>query len=92
MTEYGIYISLLMYMIGIISFIFNKSNLIMQIISQEIIQLSIGLLLVEFSFHLEDLIGVNMTLLLLPLAGAESAVALGLLIGYYPIRGTIIIN
>lgn len=64
-------------------------NLIMIIISQELILLSIGILLINISVGLDDMVGSNLTLYLLPLAGAESSVALALQVAYYPLRGTI---
>jgi len=47
-------------------------------------------MLVNLSFHLDDLLGSTITLYILPLAGAESAVALALLVAFYPLRGTIL--
>ena len=41
------------------------------------------------SFILDDIVGANITLFLLPLAGGESAIALALLVGYYPLRGSL---
>lgn len=64
----------------------------MILISLELILQSIGILLVNISVGIDDIIGSNQTLFLLPLAGAESAVALALLIAYYPIRGTLKID
>ena len=62
----------------------------MMVIYLELILLSVGLLLVNLSFHLDDILGSTMTLYILPLAGAESAVALALLVAFYPLRGTIL--
>ena len=67
----------------------TSGNLIIILISLELILFSIGLILVNLSIGLDDLIGGNITLYLLPLAGAESAVALALLVAYYPHRGSI---
>jgi NADH:ubiquinone oxidoreductase subunit K len=64
----------------------------MVIISLELLLLSISILLVNLSYNLDDLIGSHLTLLILPLAGAESAVALALLVVFYPIRGTILLK
>ena len=64
----------------------------MIIISQELILLSIGLQLVNLSFNFDDLVGSNLTLYLLPLAGAESSIALALMVAFYPLRGTLIIR
>lgn len=54
--------------------------------------MAIGILLVHVSFLIDDMIGATLTLYLLPLAGAESAIALAIYIAYYPMRGTMIIN
>jgi NADH:ubiquinone oxidoreductase subunit K len=78
--------------IGILGFIGNNENLVMLVISLELILLSIGFLFIQYSFILDDLIGANITLFLLPLAGAESAIALAILVAYYPIRGSLEIN
>lgn len=64
----------------------------MIIISLELILQAIGLIFIHFSFYFDDLIGTTFTLYLLPLAGAESAVALALLVAYYPKRGTIVLS
>ncbi len=90
MGSFGFNQGICLYIIGIQSFIFNGGgNLIMLIICQELILLSIGILLVNLSVGLDDLVGANLCLYLLPLAGAESAVALALQIAYYPARGTL---
>ena len=54
--------------------------------------LPVGMVLVNLSFHLDDLVGSTITLYILPLAGAESAVALAVLVAFYPLRGTILTN
>lgn len=93
MGNFGIFFSIVLFIIGVLSFIFNGGrNLIMIIISLELILLSIGLQLVHFSFNFDDLVGSNLTLYLLPLAGAESAIALALMVAFYPLRGTLIIR
>src|SRR5688500_299375 len=85
MISYG----LAFYLIGMIAFIFHQgNNILMMIISIELILLSVGIILVNLSFHLDDLIGSHLTLYLLPLAGAESAVALAILVAFYPLRGS----
>lgn len=88
------YFSIILFLIGLLAWIttFNGYNLIMLIISLELLLLSIGILFVHFSFILDDNLGNNFTLYLLPLAGAESAIALAILIAYYPTRGTMSIN
>lgn len=87
MLIYGIILSLTILTVGIFGFC-NNDNLIMIVISLELILLSIGILFVHYSFILDDLIGATISLLLVPLAGAESAIALAILVAYYPLRGS----
>ena len=80
----AIQIAILLYILGIIMYIYNgNENLIYILISLEIQLLSIGLLFTHYSFLLDDMIGNLLTLLILPLAGGESALGLGLLINYH---------
>jgi NADH:ubiquinone oxidoreductase subunit K len=80
----------IIYIIGILIIILNgRNNLIMLIIALEIILLSLGLLSFQLSIILDDITGILITILLLPLAGSESAIFLSLIINYYPLRGTL---
>ena len=58
----------------------------MLVISLELILLAVGILFVHYSFLLDDLIGASFSMLILPLAGAESAIALAILVAYYPLK------
>ncbi len=89
MINFSINQAQIMMIIAIQAYIFNGSkDQQMMIICQELIQQSIGILLVSLSFHLDDLIGSTLTLYLLPLAGCESAIALAQQVAYYPQRGS----
>jgi NADH-quinone oxidoreductase subunit K len=57
--------------------------------SIELMLLAINLNLVFFSVYLDDILGQIFALLVLTVAGAESAIGLALLVIYYRIRGTI---
>lgn len=85
----GIILAITLIIVGFIGFIGNNENLVMLIISLELILLGIGVIFVHLSFIMDDIVGANITLFLLPLAGAESAIALALLVKYYPIRGSL---
>jgi NADH:ubiquinone oxidoreductase subunit K len=95
-TSFGIYFAISLCILSVALIAYNSciegQNLILIIISLELFLLSIGVLLVHFSFLLDDMIGSVITLYLLPLAGAESAIALSILIAYYPKRGTLTIR
>ncbi|KAJ3297501.1 NADH dehydrogenase subunit 4L [Rhizoclosmatium globosum] len=93
MIAFSINLAFILVTVAILAFIFNRGkDLITLVIALELILLSIGILLVSLSFHLDDLVGSTLTLYLLPLAGAESAIALALLVSYYPIRGTLVLK
>lgn len=78
MINYGIGLGILLIIGGLIIFKTisgRKENLIMLIIALEIILLGTSVLFVHISFILDDLVGTTLALFLLPLAGAESAIA-----------------
>ena len=93
---FGMFFALTIIIISFYLIAFNPlnagHNIIIIIISLELLVLAIGLLFVQFSFILDDLLGSLITLYFLPLAGAESAIALAILIAYYPKRGTMTIR
>jgi len=82
-------LSFFIFSIGLIMFLFNGNrNLIFVLIALEVLLLAIGLIFLQVSFILDDAIGSLVTLIILPLAGAESAFGLAILINFYPNRGT----
>ena len=87
MLNFSLILCYFIIILAIYGFIFHNENLIMLIIFLELILLSIGYLFLQYSFLFDDLIGANFTLFFLPLAGAESAIALAILVIYYPFRG-----
>ena len=90
MIGFGYNQGIALYFIGILAFLFNGGrNLLMLVISLELLLLSVGLLLVNISYNLDDLVGSNLTLIILPQAGCESAIALAQLVAFYPLRGSI---
>ena len=86
MISFGVCLSFGVYLVGALAFTKSSRNLIQVVVSLELMLLSIGLLLVNLSFYFDDLVGATLALYLLPLAGAESAIALALLVAFYPTR------
>ena len=77
-SSYGFGFGIILFILGIMAFLsvnVRKENLIMLIISLELILLGIGLLFVHISFLMDDMNGALFALYILPLAGAESAIA-----------------
>ncbi|KAJ3130413.1 hypothetical protein HK101_005092 [Irineochytrium annulatum] len=90
MAILGIQLALGIYIMGLVIYLLNKGrDLIMLLISLELIFLAIGILFIHLTFYLDDIIGYYLTLYLLPLAGGETAIILALLVAYHPLRGSI---
>lgn len=86
-------LGLIIFYIQLLGILFNQSyNLIMILIAIELLILSIVIILINLSYIFDDIIGNILTLLLLPLSGAESALGLMILIQYYPLRGSLYIK
>jgi NADH-quinone oxidoreductase subunit K len=81
-----------LFFIGILGLILNRNNLILILVSIEMILLSITLNFNLFSFYLDDVLGEVFSLLILTVAAAESAIGLAIIIVYFRNRGTIDIN
>lgn len=82
-------LSLILFLIGILGFVLNKKNIILMLISIEIMLLAITLLVLISSFNFDDILGQTFAVYIIAIAGAESAIGLGILVAYYRLRGTI---
>ena len=85
-------ISLLLFTIGICGILLNRKNIILILMSIELMLLAINLNLIFFSIFIDDIVGQIFSLFILTIAAAESAIGLAILIIYYRIRGTIAIS
>ena len=85
-------ISLILFLIGILGFVLNKKNIIMMLISIEIMLLAITLLILINSFNFDDILGQVFAIYIIAVAGAESAIGLGILVAFYRLRGSIAID
>jgi NADH-quinone oxidoreductase subunit K len=81
--------SVSVFLIGIYGIFLNRRNVIIMLMSLELMLLAINLNFIIFSAYLDDLVGQILALLILTVAGAESAIGLALLVIYYRIRGSI---
>ncbi len=81
--------STLIFIIGMLGIAFNRKNLIILLMSIELMLLGISLNFIAFSIFLEDPKGQLYAMLILTLAAAESAIGLAILVVYYRISNTI---
>lgn len=82
-------VSIILFLLGIWGIYLNRKNIIIMLMSVELMLLAVNLNFLVFSIGLDDLIGQIFALLILTVAAAESAIGLALLVVYYRVRGTI---
>ena len=87
-----LFISFVLFLIGVWGIILNRKNIIIILISIELILLAVNLNFILFSVFLDDLIGQVFSLFVLTVAAAESAVGLAIVVIYYRVRGSILIE
>lgn len=79
----------ILFVIGVIGVFVTKKNIIVILMSIEIMLLSINLNFIIYSTHFNDSIGQLFSLMILTVAAAEAAIGLAILIAFYRLRGTI---
>jgi NADH-quinone oxidoreductase subunit K len=93
LLENGIFIvefinlAVVIFLLGLFGIIVLRRNLIMIIISLELILLATNILFIVFSIYVDDMVGQLFSIFILTLAGAESSIGLALLVVYHRISG-----
>ena len=82
-------VAAILFPLGVAGIILNRKNIIVILMSIELILLAVNLNLVAFSAYLGDLTGQVFALLVLTVAAAESAIGLAILVVFYRNKGTI---
>lgn len=90
-TKY-LFVAIILFLIGLSGIFLNRKNIIIMLMSIELMLLSINFNFIIFSVFLDDILGQLFALLILTVAAAESAIGLAILVIYYRIRGTIAIE
>jgi NADH-ubiquinone oxidoreductase chain 4L len=85
-------VSLILFLIGILGFVFNRKNIILMLISIEIMLLAITFLILISSLGFDDILGQTFAVYIISIAGAESAIGLAILVAFYRLRGSIAIT
>ena len=87
----GHYLTLaaILFTIGIFGIFLNRKNVIIIMMSIELILLAVNINLVAFASFLGDLVGQVYALIVLTVAAAEAAIGLAILVAYYRNRGSI---
>ena len=87
--NYFLNVTTILFFIGMLGVILNRRNILITIISIELMLLAINLNFVIFSVYLDDIIGQVFVLFILTIAATESAIGLALLTIYYNTTSTI---
>ena len=82
-------LSAIIFTIGVAGIFLNRKNIIVILMSIELILLAVNINLVSFSVFLGDLTGQIFTLFILTVAAAEAAIGLAIIVLYYRNSGTI---
>ena len=82
----------IIFLIGVLGVVVNRKNLLTLLMSIELLLLSINLILIFASIHLDSLWGQLLAFFVLVVAAAESAVGLSILVAYYRVKGSIAIH
>ena len=93
MIEIGLghYLTLgaVIFSLGTLGIFLNRKNVIVILMSIELILLAVNINLVSFSIYLSDITGQIFTMLILTVAAAEAAIGLAIILIYYRNRGSI---
>ena len=90
--EHYLGVAAALFVIGIFGLFLNQKNVIILLMSIELILLSVNINLVAFSSHLGDLAGQVFTLFVLTVAAAEAAIGLAILVSFFRTRGSIAVE
>ncbi len=85
-------VSAILLTIGVFGIFLNRKNVIIILMSIELMLLAVNLNMVAFSAFLNDLVGQVFALLILTVAAAEAAIGLAILVAFFRNRGSIAVE
>ena len=85
-------VAAILFTLGIFGIFLNRKNVIVILMSIELMLLAVNINLVAFSTHLGDLTGQIFAMFVLTVAAAEAAIGLAILVVYFRNRGTIAVE
>jgi NADH-quinone oxidoreductase subunit K len=85
-------VAAILFTIGVFGIFLNRKNVIIILMSIELMLLAVNINLVAFSAYLNDLVGQVFALFVLTVAAAEAAIGLAILVVYFRNRGSIAVE
>ena len=87
-----LFVGAMLFTIGVFGIFLNRKNVIVILMSIELLLLAVNINFVAFSSFLHDLVGQVFALFILTVAAAEAAIGLAILVVYFRNRGTIAVE
>ena len=85
-------VAAVLFTLGVLGIFINRKNVIVILMSVELILLAVNINLVAFSAYLDDITGQVFALFVLTVAAAEAAIGLAILVVFFRNRGTIAVE
>jgi NADH-quinone oxidoreductase subunit K len=85
-------VAAILFTIGVLGIFVNRKNVIVILMSVELILLAVNINLVSFSVFLHDVVGQIYALFVLTVAAAEAAVGLAILVTFFRNHGNIAVD
>ena len=90
--QHYLIVAAVLFTLGVFGIFLNRKNVIVILMSIELILLAVNINLVAFSTHLNDIVGQVFALLVLTVAAAEASIGLAILVVYFRNRGSIAVE
>ena len=85
-------VAAILFTLGIFGVFLNRKNVIIILMSIELMLLAVAINLIAFSAYLQDMVGQVFAMFVLAVAAAEAAIGLAILVVYFRNRGTIAVE
>ena len=82
-------VSAILFTLGLFGVFLNRKNIVITLMSIELMLLAVNINMVAFSSQLQDLVGQVFAMFVLAVTAAEAAIGLAILVTYYRNRGSI---
>ena len=87
--NYLLIVTTTIFVIGLIGIVLNRKNILIIIMSIELLLLSVNLNFAAFSIYLDDIVGQIFVLFILTIAATESAIGLAIITVFYRLKNSI---
>ena len=90
--EHYLTVAAILFVIGIFGIFLNRKNVIIILMSIELMLVSVNINFVAFSVFLNDMVGQVFTMFVLTVAAAEASIGLAILVCFYRLKNSILID